>query len=150
PVVILTGVTDYRLDVEAMELGAMDFLVKDKLTPELLERSIRYAITQAETMNELQRRQQEASASEMRFRSVVQSAADAIILSDENATILFWNNGAEKIFGYTEDEVTGSKIEILMPESYRARHRAGLERFRVTGRPQIIGSTVELEGLRKD
>src|SRR5262245_3472612 len=46
PVIILTGVSDYRLDLEAMELGAADFLVKDKITPDLLERSIRYAIAQ--------------------------------------------------------------------------------------------------------
>ena len=60
PVILLTGVADYRLDVEAMQLGAADFLVKDQLTPALLERSIRYAITQARTMEELQRQQQEA------------------------------------------------------------------------------------------
>lgn len=41
PVILLTGVSDHRLDVEAMELGAADFLVKDQLTPPLLERSIR-------------------------------------------------------------------------------------------------------------
>src|SRR5438046_2596856 len=52
PVILLTGVADYQLDVEAMELGAADFLVKDHLTPALLERSIRYAIAQARTLQE--------------------------------------------------------------------------------------------------
>src|SRR5689334_11995837 len=55
PVILLTGIGDYRLDVEAMELGAADFLVKDRITPELLERSIRYAIAHAKSLNELQR-----------------------------------------------------------------------------------------------
>src|SRR5206468_11880302 len=50
PVILLTGVSDYRLDVEAMHLGAADFLVKDQLTPALLERSIRYAIAQARSL----------------------------------------------------------------------------------------------------
>jgi PAS domain S-box-containing protein len=150
PVILLTGLSDHRLDLDAMRLGAADFLVKHKLTPELLERSIRYAMTQAEAMQELQRRQDEIRAAELRFRCVVQSAGDAIVISDENGKILFWNKGAETIFGYTEDEVIGASIEILMPVHYRARHCAGFERFRATGRSHIIGKTVEFEGLRKN
>src|SRR5438128_114010 len=135
PVILLTGVSDYRLDVEAMQLGAADFLVKDQLTPALLERSIRYAIAQARTLDELRRQQDVLRTTELRFRSVVQSAGDAIILADDHGKIIFWNKGAETIFGYGEDEVTGASIEVLMPESYRDKHRAGYERFRVTGRP---------------
>ena len=150
PVVMLTGMSDYRLDVEAMELGAADFLIKDQLTPALLERSIRYAIAQARTLDELRRQQDELRASELRFRSVVQSASDAIILSDDKASILFWNQGAEAIFGYREEEMLGSPLELLMPHRYRDAHHAGLERLRVTGKSQLIGRTVELEGLRKD
>jgi len=150
PVILLTGVADYQLDVEAMQLGAADFLVKDQITPALLERSIRYAIAQTRNMEELRRQQDELRASELRFRSVVQSAADAIILTDEHAKIIFWNKGAETIFGYREDEMSGSQFESLMPEVYREDHRAGFERFRVTGRSQLVGTTIELEGLRKD
>src|SRR5262245_57610781 len=150
PVILLTGVGDYRLDIEAMELGAADFLVKDKITPDLLERTIRYSLAQARTLEELQRQRDELRASELRFRAVVQSAADAIILADENARIAGWNAGAEAIFDYSEEEVLGSSIEILMPESYIDAHRVGLERFRTTGRSQIIGKTIELEGVRKD
>jgi PAS domain S-box-containing protein len=150
PVIVLTGVADYRLDVEAMQLGAADYLVKDQLTPALLERSIRYAITEARTTDELRRQQQEARSSELRFRSVVQSAGDAIVLADENAKIVFWNQGAEAVFGYSEAEIIGLSLDVLMPERYRERHRAGMERFRVTGKAHLIGRTVELEGLRKD
>ena len=150
PVILLTGISDYRLDIEAMELGAADFLVKDKITPELLERSIRYAIAQSRAMLELRRRQDDLRASELRFRSVVQSAADAIILADETGKIVFWNKGAETLFGYVEDEILGAQIETLLPETYRAQHRESFERFRLTGRSQIIGKTVELQGLRKD
>ena len=150
PVILLTGISDYRLDLEAMELGAADFLVKDKITPELLERSIRYAIAQSKAMLELRRQQEDLRASELRFRSVVQSAGDAIILADETGKIVFWNKGAETIFGYVEDEILGTQIETLLPETYRAQHRESFERFRLTGRSQIIGKTVELQGLRKD
>ena len=150
PVILLTGISDYRLDLEAMELGAADFLIKDKITPELLERSIRYAMAQSKAMLELHRQQEDLRASELRFRSVVQSAGDAIILADETGKIVFWNKGAETIFGYVEDEILGAQIETLLPETYRAQHQESFERFRLTGRSQIIGKTVELQGLRKD
>jgi PAS domain S-box-containing protein len=150
PVILLTGISDYRLDIEAMQLGAADFLVKDDLTPALLERSIRYAIEQAQVLEELSRRGDELRASELRFRSVVQSASDAIILADDKAKIMFWNKAAEAIFGYKEEEIAGLSIELLIPERYREQHHKGLERFRVTGRSHLVGKTVELEGLRKD
>jgi PAS domain S-box-containing protein len=150
PVILLTGVNDYRLDIAAMESGAADFLVKDIITPALLERSIRYSLAQAKALEELQRRQDDLRGSELRFRSVVQSAADAIILADDGANIVFWNKGAETIFGYPEDDVVGSSLEMLIPERYRDFLRNGIERFRITGRSQTIGRRIELEGIRKD
>ena len=110
PVILLTGIGDYRLDIEAMELGASDFLVKDKITPELLERAIRYSLAQSRSLEQLQGQRDELRASELRFRAVVQSAADAIILADENGRIAGWNAGAEAIFHYSEEEVLGSSM----------------------------------------
>ena len=150
PVIILTGMGDYWLDVEAMEMGAADFLIKDQLTATLLERSIRYAIAQARTLEELRRQQDEIRVSELRFRSVVQSASDAIVQTDENARIIFWNKAAEVIFGYREGEVLGFPLELLMPEWRRPDLRLGFERFRTGGKSQLVGKTIELEGLRKD
>jgi PAS domain S-box-containing protein len=150
PVILLTGIGDYRLDLEAMELGASDFLIKDQLTPALLERAIRYAVSQSKALGELERQRDELRLSELRFRSVVQSAADAIVIADDGAAIVGWNKGAETMFGYSEDEIIGSNLEALMPEQYREAHRAGFERFRLTGRARLIGRTVEMEGRRKD
>jgi len=150
PVILLTGTSDFQLNGEAIGLGAADFLVKDQLTAALLERSMRYAMAHARTLDELRRQQDELRASELRFRSVVQSASDAIILADDSARIIGWNRGAEAIFGYSEDEVLGFPIELLMPERYRDKHRLGFKRFRMGGRPHLIGKTVQLEGLRKD
>jgi DNA-binding NtrC family response regulator len=129
PVILLTGIADYKLDVEAMELGAADFLVKDTLTPELLERSIRYSLAHAVASEELRRRQESLSASELRFRSVVQSAGEAIVLSDDHGRILFWNKSAEKVFGFTDDDIVGASVDSLFPESYRDSHIDGFEVF---------------------
>jgi PAS domain S-box-containing protein len=88
--------------------------------------------------------------SETKFRSVVQSATDGIILAGCDGNIIEWNNGAEHIFGYTGKEVLGEPLTMLMPEVYREAHRHGVERIRAGGEPRIIGRTVEMHGLRKD
>lgn len=88
--------------------------------------------------------------SEERFRSVAQSANDAIITADSNGNIVSWNKGAQTIFGYREEEVLGQPLIILMPERYKQAHQEGIERLSSTGKPRVIGTTVELEGRRKE
>ena len=88
--------------------------------------------------------------SEMKFRSVVQAANDAIISSDSNGKIISWNKGAQNIFGYAEKEVLGESVTILMPEKYRDIHSRYFEHFRSTGKSRNEGRTQESSGLRKD
>jgi PAS domain S-box-containing protein len=88
--------------------------------------------------------------SELRFRSVTQSATDAIIVADGFGNIIFWNNGGQFIFGYEEGEVIAKPLTFLMPARYRDAHSKGLERLRATGESKMIGTTVEVHGLRKD
>jgi PAS domain S-box-containing protein len=88
--------------------------------------------------------------SELRFRSVAQSASDAVIVADSLGKIVIWNRTAEKMFGYQEAEVLGKPVTLLMPVRYRDAHSKGLERLRTTGESRMIGKTVELQGLRKD
>ena len=76
--------------------------------------------------------------SETKFRSVVQSATDGIILAGSDGNIIQWNNGAREIFGYTEKEVLGEPLTMLMPECYREAHHQGVERIRAGGEPRII------------
>jgi len=88
--------------------------------------------------------------SESRFRSVAQSANDAIITSDSNSKITFWNQRAEIMFGYKEEEVIGKSLTIIMPERYRKLHNRGFKRFMNTGHGKIIGKLVELHAIKKD
>ncbi len=101
-------------------------------------------------MNELAELRETLRESEIRFRSVVQSAIDAIILADSDGNIISWNKGAQTIFSYEEKEVLGKPLTILMPERYREAHLRGLERVRTTGKSDYIGKISELHGLRKD
>ncbi len=88
--------------------------------------------------------------SERRFRSVVQTAKDAIILADGKGNIIAWNPAAQTIFGYREEDVLGQPLTMVMPERYRDAHRQGMARLAAGGEAHVIGTTVELHGLRKD
>ena len=89
-------------------------------------------------------------ASEERFQSVVESATDAIVLADHQGNIISWNRAAERLFGYTAEEVAGQPLTILMPARYREAHQHGVERMRSIGGSRVIGKTLELHGLKKD
>ena len=89
-------------------------------------------------------------STEERYRSVVESASDAIIAADHAGSITGWNHGAESIFGYGEEEAIGQPVQMLMPERYRAAHQRGIDRVSTTGEQRLIGQTLQLEGRRKN
>lgn len=100
----------------------------------------------------IERKQYEESlrTSEERFRSVTQSANDAIITTNSNGSILDWNSGAEKIFGYKGGEITGKEISVIIPQQNIEEHINGIHRTVLDGDLHKIGKTVELIGLHKN
>ncbi len=88
--------------------------------------------------------------SELRFRSVAETANDAIISVDGAGLVVFWNQHAEKIFGWPEADMLGQPLARVLPERYRAAHEQGLRRVADGGERRVIGRTVELHGLRRD
>ncbi len=96
------------------------------------------------------RAEERLRASEMRFRSVAHTAVDAIISINQHDEVVFWNAAAENIFGYSEAEMRGKSVSILVPERLRSAHTRGVQRYLETGKPALIGKTAELQGLRKD
>jgi two-component system, LuxR family, sensor kinase FixL len=89
-------------------------------------------------------------ASEARWRAVVESAVDAIIVIDAHGCIEAFNPAAERLFGYTEPEVVGRNVNMLMPSPYHEQHDDYLERYQRTGIHRIIGTGREVTGLRRD
>lgn len=87
---------------------------------------------------------------EERFRSVVETANDAIIYIDNRGEIISWNQAAEKIFGYSDEEMVGRQVNAIIPERDRETHKEGIARIIEAGETRIIGKTIELSGLRKD
>ena len=92
----------------------------------------------------------EAADDDSRLRAIMSASRDAIVSADAHGRIVFYSDGAETMFGWSPGEVLGQSLEVLMPERYRAAHRAGLARYAATGDMRAIGRTVELEGVRRD
>ena len=101
-------------------------------------------------LTERKRAEQALRASEERFGILAVTANDAILSADSHGNITYFNPGAERIFGYTTEEVSGRPLTTLMPERFADAHRAGLARYLATREARVIGRTVELAGRRKD
>lgn len=87
--------------------------------------------------------------SEDRFRTLAETASDAIITIDEESRIIFVNPAAEIVFGYTIQEMLGADLTMLMPEYLRHLHRAGFARYIETGKRHLSWASIELPGLHK-
>lgn len=99
---------------------------------------------------ELKRVEAELGFSESRFRALVQSAADAIVLADARGRIVSWNQTAEAMFDYTSAEILGEPLTRLMPLRYRQSHETA---FRTAAREAGRGTLsrrLEVHGLTKD
>ena len=88
--------------------------------------------------------------SEAHIRAIVETAPDGIMTIDEHGSIEMMNPRLTEIFGYTEQEILGHNITLLMPEPYKSRHDDYLKRYCETGEKHIIGTIREAEGQRKD
>lgn len=104
----------------------------------------------ARDITELKKQMIELAMSEKRFRSVAESATDAIITSDDEGRIIFWNKAAQSIFGYTANEVIGRSAALLMPKRFRKAFADGVRRWRETGDSTFAGKRVVYPGLKKD
>jgi PAS domain S-box-containing protein len=110
-----------------------------------------YYVTQMEDISARKRAEEALRVSEAKFSGIVSIAADAIISVDQDQRITIFNEGAQKIFGYTKDEAMGTALERLIPERFRAVHREHFARF-AAGRDYARSMEVrrEIFALRKN
>jgi PAS domain S-box-containing protein len=141
PVIFMTSLDDAEARVKGLESGD-DLIAKPFDTHEVLARVERQV-----TVSKVRMALRE---SEAKFRSVMESAIDAIISGDAEGRIRSWNSAATALFGFTEDEVIGEPIEIIIPDRFRKAHQEGMHRVTSGGPSHVIGKTVELAALRKD
>ncbi len=88
--------------------------------------------------------------SEERFRSVVETATDAIITVDINGKIVVWNRAATQVFGYEYDEIIGGSFAVLLPEDIQDQHIIGILKAIESGVLPSPLNVSEVVGLKKD
>jgi len=88
-------------------------------------------------------------ASEKKFRTILDTATDAILSIDANHKIVLFNNAAQQIFGYSRSEVLGKDLSMLVPLQY-GDHSRFVKRFLDEKTPKVMGKTLPLTALRKN
>lgn len=99
---------------------------------------------------ELRRLTRAQRAGQNRFRNIAATSPAAIICTDANGTIQFWNGGAEAIFGYSAAEAEGRTIDLIVPVRMKGAHLGGMHKVASGGTPTLIGKSVEVPAIRKD
>lgn len=83
--------------------------------------------------------------------ALLASASDAIIATDREGRITFWNPGAERIFGFSAADAVGQSLDLIVPENLRTRHWAGYRHAMETGESRYgHGDLLSVPGLTKD
>jgi PAS domain S-box-containing protein len=133
-------------------LGAIEFLSSRTREPdvELLEAmaSLGSQIGQVVERRRAESRAQDAGE---RHRAIVDAALDCIITVDQNGCVLEFNPAAERTFGYREEDAIGRDMgELIVPPALRERHRQGFARCVREGQGRLVGTRIELTGMRED
>ncbi|MBW4670248.1 MAG: response regulator [Cyanomargarita calcarea GSE-NOS-MK-12-04C] len=105
PIILLTGLGDRDIDIEAMKAGAADYLEKSQLNAPLLERSIRYAIERKQTQQKISEQ-----------AALLDVATDAIFVRDLDNKILFWNKAAERLYDCLANHAIGKQTSDIWQE----------------------------------
>jgi two-component system sensor kinase FixL len=98
----------------------------------------------------LRRTRRQAAAREVHLQSILDTVPEAMIVIDERGVMHSFSSAAERLFGYTADEVLGTNIKMMMPSPYRENHDSYLDRYLRTGEKRIIGTGRVVVGARKD
>jgi PAS domain S-box-containing protein len=103
PIILLTGKGNKAIDIEAMEYGATDYLIKSELNSEKLERCIRYSLDRAQAIRSLRE-------SENKYRNLFESSKDAVFIADNRLRFREINNASAELFQISSDELLNKTL----------------------------------------
>ena len=110
PIIVLSGLDDANVATQAVQIGVQDYLIKGQVDASLLMRAIRYALERKKAERQLQ-------AAELRYRTIFENSAVAIMMVDEQERLLSWNKFTEQLLGMTEEQLRGRHVKEFYPES---------------------------------
>lgn len=143
PLVVLTGYDDEDFALQTLAAGAQDYLVKGQTDGPLMWRAIQHAIAR-------KRLEEELRLSEERLQGIIGLAQDAIVTTDQHCNITLFNQAAERLFGYSAEEVVGRPLSILIPERMRDLHDRHIADFAVDPVPsKAMATRREVTGLTR-
>jgi len=139
------------IDDKSMRWSAWLILIGGVILSGIIALGIIHLIRRREIVEQLVNiRTAELTTSEEEYRAVVENAVDGLITIDEIGNIEKFNTAAQRIFGYSANEVIGSNIKMLMPEPYHGEHDGYLKNYHDSSVKKIIGIGRGVEGRRKD
>src|SRR5215217_68445 len=113
PIVLLTGKGNKEVDIEAMQMGATDYLVKTELNADKLERCIRYSLERTEYLKALR-------ANERKYRSIFELSKDAVFIADKHLFFKDMNGATSELLGYTKQELLKRSLyELIADETIK-------------------------------
>jgi len=139
PVILLTGKGNHDVDMEAMRVGAMDYLIKGELNEEKLERSIRYALERAASVKALR-------ANERKYRNMFERSKDMVFTADKEGCFKEVNSATTDLVGFSKEEL----IELAIYDLFV--HKKDEERFRFffTERGEVNDMEAEIRTKQGD
>ena len=145
---LVDDVTERKLALEALRRA------HDNLERRVAERTKELEVSNTLLLREVTERrtaEELLRESEERLRRISDSAADGIIMIDNDGLVTFWNPAASRLFGYAESEAVGRELEqLVVPERFRQAHQRNFAIFRKSGHGRLIGKTIELIARRQD
>ncbi len=144
PIIVLSGLDDANVGTQAVQIGVQDYLIKGQVDASLLMRAIRYALERKKAERQLQ-------AAELRYRTIFENSAVAIMMVDERRQLVSWNQFTEQLLGMTRDQLLGRHIQEFYPEAEWQRicalslRRKGMEHHLETRMVRGDGSTIDVD-----
>jgi PAS domain S-box-containing protein len=108
--------------------------------------SMVFTLKASKSLNEAELRR---NIAEERFKLVVESAPNALVMSDSSGQITLVNVRAENLFGFTREELIGQKIEVLIPQKFRAHHPTNRDSYHGAPVSRYFGAGAELHAVNK-
>ncbi len=130
-----------NIDLRALKQNGQEFPVEISLSPLETDQGL---LVSAAIRDVSERREADA-----KFRNLLDSAPDAMVIVGDNGEIVLANKQTESVFGYSQDELVGQPIEILMPKRFQGKHAHHRQSFFVTPIVREMGRNLELFGQKK-
>ncbi|CAK0756078.1 two-component system, HptB-dependent secretion and biofilm response regulator [Gammaproteobacteria bacterium] len=139
PIIIILNVEDASSFNDAFTVDVDEFITTP-LNGFVIRQQIRILLDRTKAQQEIERK----------FRSIFDTAVDPIIIIDSDGIIHFVNHATTRAFGYSEKDLLGNKINLLIPEPWSSSHDRYIQDYLITGKSRIIGVGREVSCLHRD